>query len=295
MAKRGVRLRLHPCYEVKEGSVYDPDSGLPITLLHDRDKPVLFSGEHLRKEEALMGPGTFGVQMLCDPNAGALAGFRHGWLRYYNESPDKVRKRCNTVIVVDPASEKKKHNSRTAMWVFGYADDENYYLLDGVVDRLDLHQRTETLFRLVAQWRPEQVRYERYSMQADIQHIEYVQEQRTFRFPITEVGGHLSKDDRIQRLVPLFANRKIWFPHHIWYRRIEDDKMVNLVEQFVTEEYLVFPNSMEKDGLDAMSRIAEAEVYDPWPKPRQFKRSDDAWLTELRKKSRSKSVDWMGA
>lgn len=296
MAQRGVRLRLHPCYKVKEEeSVYDKASGLPVSLVHDYDDAVLFSSEHLLKEEKLMGPGTFGVQMLCDPNAGALAGFRHDWIQYYSESPDRLRKKCSVVICIDPASEKKKHNSRTAMWVLGLGDDENYYILDAVIDRLDLHQRTEALFRLVAQWRPNQVRYERYSMQADIQHIEYVQEQQSFRFPITEVGGNLSKDDRIQRLVPLFANRKVYFPAQLWYRQLEDDKMVNITERFIHDEFLVFPNSMEKDGLDALSRICEKDIHLPWPRPRQFDKNEDAWLKELRKKQRKPVKDWMQA
>jgi hypothetical protein len=296
MAQRGVRLRLHPCYKVvEEKSVYDQASGLPVTLHHDRDNAVLFSGDHLRKEEKLMGPGTFGVQMLCDPNAGALAGFRHEWLQYYGESPDRVRKRCNVVVLVDPASEKKKHNSRTAMWVVGLGDDENYYILDAVIDRLDLDQRTETLFRLVAQWRPNQVRYEKYSMQADIQHVQYVQEQQSFRFPITEVGGNLSKDDRIQRLVPLFAQRKVYFPNHIWYRQVDDDKLVNITERFIHDEYLVFPNSIVKDGLDALSRICESDLHLPWPRPREFEKNQDVWLKELRKKQRKPQTDWMMA
>ena len=293
MAGRGVRLRLHPCYAVTDKSVYDPSSGLPVQLQHDYKKPVLFSGEHLVKEEKLMGPGTFGVQMLCDPNAGATTGFKHEWIRYYKESPDRLRKHCNVVIVVDPAADKKRGSSKTAMWVIGLGDDENYYILDAVIDHLKLRQRTETLFRLAGRWKPNQVRYERYSMQSDIQHIEYVMERESFRFNIDEVGGSLSKDDRIMRLVPLFAQGKVFFPENIWQRNVEDNEVVNLVDRWLHDEFLVFPNAMEKDGLDAMSRICERDMYTPWPKPRQFEGNTDVWWASMRKKPRKSNTDWM--
>jgi len=294
MASRGMRLRLHPCYEVTDKSVYDKTTGLPVSLKHDYSKPVLFSAEHLLAEEKLMGPSTFGVQMLCDPNAGSLSGFENRWIRHYDESPERVRKHCNVVILVDPAADKKRGSSKTAIWVVGLGDDENYYLLDGVLDHLNLHQRTEALFRLVAMWKPQQVRYERYSMQSDIPHIEYVQEQRSFRFPITEVGGNLSKDDRIMRLVPLFAAGKIYLPRYIWYRNVIDGETIDLIEHWVKTEYLVFPNAMEKDGLDSLSRLCEKDIYLPWPKPRDFEGNTDAWMKSLRKKVRKPKVDWMG-
>ena len=58
MAGRGVKLRLHPCYEVDyEKSQIDDKSGLPLSLVHDETKPVLYSGEHLAKEAKLIGTG----------------------------------------------------------------------------------------------------------------------------------------------------------------------------------------------------------------------------------------------
>lgn len=296
MASRGVRLRLYPCYEVEtDKSEFDPQSGLPLTLSHDRDKGgVLFSAEHLEKEEKLMGPNTFGVQMLCDPNAGALAGFKQEWIQYYQSHPDEQRKHCNVIITVDPASDKKKGSSKTAIWVIGLGDDKNYYILDVVLDRLNLYERTETLFQLVARWHPQEVRYERYSMQADIPHIEYVQEQRNFRFPIVEVGGGLSKDDRIGRLVPLFANRKVYFPEQIWYAERDSGETVNLIDYWTRTEYLVFPNAMEKDGLDSMSRICEKDMFLPWPRPRDYGQTHDSWKRQLREQwEKPQTTSWM--
>lgn len=294
MASRGLRLRLHPCYEiVKEKSEFDPDSGLPLDLKHDYSTPVLFSAEHLLKEEKLMGDGTFGVQMLCNPNAGATASFKRDWLQTYKTDPSRLARQSTVYILVDPASEKKKHNSRTAIWVIALGKDGNYYALDAVFDRLNLHERTQALFGLVERWKPLEVRYEKYSMQADIEHIRYIQDQRGFHFTITEVAGSLSKDDRIGRLVPLFANRKFYLPERIWYQTREGE-VIDLVEDFIHREYLVFPNSMEKDALDGLSRIAEQDLPLIWPRQRKHDLTGkDAWRTAFNKLDKGPPTTWM--
>jgi phage terminase large subunit-like protein len=293
MASRGVRLRLNPCYEIDhEKSEFDPKSGLPLSLVHKRDKPVLFSATHLLKEEKLMGPGTFGVQMLCDPNAGQTLGFKIDWLKKYQGSPERIRRTCNVIVLVDPAAAKKRESSRTSMWAVGLGRDGNYYVLDLVWDNLNLYERTQSLFTLVTRWQPIEVRYEKYSMQSDIEHIKYVQEQRNFRFPITEVGGHMAKDDRIERLIPLFASGKVYFPDNIWGTESDSGAMVDVLERWINEEYLVFPNAMAKDGLDALSRLTERDLPLPWPRPAQFGRPSDVWLDALRKPEQP-TRNWM--
>ena len=293
MASRGVRLRLHPCYEITERSEFDEASGLPLKLDHDYTKPVLFGKEHLLKEEKLMGPSTFGVQMLCDPNAGQVLGFKTEWIQRFASHPDKIARTCNTIILVDPAGAKKKDSSKTAIWVIGLGNDGNYYVLDLVYDRLNLHDRTEALFSLVARWQPVEVRYEKYSMQADIEHIRYVQEQRNFRFHIVEVGGSMHKDDRIGRLIPLFANRQIWMPDAIWMTENESGKAGDVLGLWMNTEYMVFPNAMEKDGLDALSRLCERDIPLPWPRPKKFGKPKDVWLEELRRPANEGRGTWM--
>jgi hypothetical protein len=128
-------------------------------MVYDRDDPVLFSKDHLVREEKIMGRKTFGVQMLSWPQAGAVNNFQYSWLNTYFTSAHKVRNKCNVVITVDPAASRKKDSSNTAMWVVGLGDDGNYYVLDFIIDKMNLHQRTNTLFDLVLKWDPLEVRY----------------------------------------------------------------------------------------------------------------------------------------
>jgi phage terminase large subunit-like protein len=120
--------------------------------------------------------------------------------------------------------------------------------------------------RLHRKWRPMQVRYEQYGMQADIEHIKTVQKQENYRFAITEVGGAaVDKDNRIRRLIPLFERRRIYLPTTI-HRTQYDGVTRNLIDQFIEEELLAFPGPRHDDSLDALARIAEPDLPLVWPK-----------------------------
>jgi predicted phage terminase large subunit-like protein len=264
----GQRLRIHPCYEIDEAHSERRPNGTYVKLNHHRDKPVLYYADHLDQLFKEMGAGTESatadLQMLCNPNAGIVYGFKRGWLRYYHTHPSVEAAGKNLYILVDPANEKKKGSSYTVMWVIAAGGDKRFYLVDGVRDRLSLTERADKLFELHALWHPLEVRYEKYGLQADIAHIEYLQEQRGYRFHVEPVAGITRKDDRIERLVPLFEKGMFYLPLELKYQTCEGDT-VDLVSTFIDEEYLPFPNAQYKDMLDAMARIAEPNLAIQWP------------------------------
>ena len=88
------------------------------------------------------------------------------------------------------------------MEVIGMAPDNNYYLLDAVRDRLNLTQRTKMLFHLHRKWQPKSVGYERYGMQSDVEHIQYIMEQENYRFNIVELGGKLAQRGQDSKAYP---------------------------------------------------------------------------------------------
>jgi len=95
---------------------------------------VFWSDEiHLQKRRD-MGPYTYAAQILLNPKADAMQGFKREWLRFYTKlNPDKM----NKYILVDAANSKKKGSDYTSMWVVGLATDGNYYALDMIRDRLN--------------------------------------------------------------------------------------------------------------------------------------------------------------
>lgn len=217
-------------------------------------EPVFLSREALREKRLKQGSFVFACQMLQNPLADAAQGFKREWIRFY--APGKHPAGSNLYIVCDPAGAKKRHSDYTVIWVLALGDDGNIYLVDGARDRLNLTERTAALFRLHRKWRPSAVGYEQYGMQADIEHIRYVQEQEGYRFTVTPLGGSMPKNDRIRRLVPVFEQTRFFLPERLPMMGT-DGRSHDLVQAFIEEEFVAFPVSGHDDMLDCASRVLD--------------------------------------
>lgn len=226
-------------------------------------EPVLLSAQGLKEIRRDMGPYTFGAQMLLNPQAVGQHKFLREWLRSYRDVQDGAG--MNIYIIVDPANSKKKDSDNTAMAVIGMAKDRNYYLLDAVRDRLNLAERTRALFDLHRLWKPNAVGYEKYGKDADIEHILEKQELENYRFAVTELGGSVSKNDRIEGLIPIFEQGRFWMPERL-PKNCTDGVTHDLVHELVEEELLPFPFATKKDLLDACARITDDDLGALWPK-----------------------------
>jgi phage terminase large subunit-like protein len=85
-----------------------------------------------------MGPYTFACQIMQNPVADGIMGFKREWLKFYDEEPGELSGGMNLYLLVDAASEKKKSSDYTAMWVVGLNGDRNAYVVDMVRDRFNL-------------------------------------------------------------------------------------------------------------------------------------------------------------
>jgi len=229
-------------------------------------KAVLLSNELLLKKRRDMGPYTFGTQMLQDPVADKAMSFREEWQRFYETSPDYSG--WNVYILVDPASKKKVTSDYTVMEVHGLAPDGNYYLLEGIRDRLNLTQRAKKLFELHRKYSPKKVGYESYGLQADIEHMKYVMEQENYRFEIVELGGSMPKEDRIRRLVPIYEQSRFYSPRRLSFVDYEG-RSRDYVQLFTDDEYLAFPVCVNDDMLDCRSRILDPALGAEFPRAKQ--------------------------
>jgi predicted phage terminase large subunit-like protein len=167
-------------------------------------------------------------------------------------------------VVVDPAGEKKKSSDYTVMWVMGLGQDGNYYVIDGLRDKLGLKERADRLFRFVRDYRPKAVGYEKYGMQADIPYIQERMGNDNFNFNIVPLGGSTPKNDRIKRLQPLFQEHRIFLPETL-VRGDYQGKPWDLTRQFVDDEYAQFPYMAHDDMLDCMARIIEPDLSTFFP------------------------------
>lgn len=267
-----VKARVYPATE--DGS---PDG-----------KPVFFSQKELDSKRA--DPYIFACQYLQNPVAGSEQDLKPEWIRTWEVRPLTL----NVYIMADPADSKERGTSNTAMAVVGLDANHNKYLLDGMCHKMNLKERWQNLKKLRSYWLKEPgiqsvfVGYEKYGMQADIQHYQEMMEIEGEHFDIQELSwtrdGTQTKDDRIRRLVPDLSNWKFFFPYDgdvtkrqrqamesgqnylcsKAIKRINHEKKVyDLVKWVLSNEYLMFPATTHKDFLDVLSRFYDMDPVVP--------------------------------
>lgn len=235
--------------------------------------PARLSKDILEQMRLDMSDLNFQGQMLQEPVPAGGGEFKPDeWLQYYKSVKPKE---MNLVILCDPSGgeslnkKKKKTGDWSVFDVIGLANDNNYYLIDRVRDRLNPAERVDTLFMLHRKWneltgKPPKVGYEKYSMQSDIFYIKEKQDKESYRFPIVELGGQILKEERIRRLIPDMQHHRWYFPATLPYVDSEGRK-VDLVQEMISE-MRTFPRSKYDDILDNMARVYEPELHLTFPR-----------------------------
>ena len=232
------------------------------------------------RDQAKRDPRTWLALYQQEPRPESGGEFKKEWVQSYKNAPTTG---LNVYILADPANEKKKTNDYTAAFVVGLAKDQNYYILDMVRDRLGLTERADLLFKWHRKWKPAAVGYEKYSMQADVEHMRDRMEREQYRFVITELGGTLAKNDRIRRLIPLFEKSRVWFPQTLNYTQ-HTRQVTDLVRDFIEEEFAPFPVGRHDDMMDCLARIVDPMLNAVFPKesreskPAPTYRDANAWM-----------------
>jgi len=252
--------------------------------------PIFISDSQWEQKKRDASPYTLACQMLQNPIAGSEQEFKPEWIRRYEVRPETL----NIAILVDPANSKKKGTSNTAFAVIGKDAQHNKYLLDGACHKMALPEKWKMLKALRSKWLRQpgvqlvKVGYEKYGMQADIEHYKEMMKIEKAHFPIEEVSwtrdGLQSKDDRIRRLVADHHNAKFFYPYsgdktslqikkehegkpYLIAKPIkrinENERLYDLVEWFMSNEYLFFPATTAKDLFDAISRIYDIDLPAP--------------------------------
>jgi predicted phage terminase large subunit-like protein len=204
---------------------------------------------------------------MMEPTDPADKKFMRAWLKYYTR---EIHRKFGFVffLTVDPASRQRKKSDFTAMLVFAVDKDWNFYLVDGIHDKLNPAQRIDAVFRLVKKWGIQIVGYETIGFQeTDKFYIDRKMAADNFYFQIVEITNHkLNKDARIEGLQPIMQNGHFHLPQApMPYKREwenPDDGQGTVVD--IKEEWLRemdhWPNSAHDDLLDA-GTMAREIVY----------------------------------
>jgi phage terminase large subunit-like protein len=266
LSMSGTRYHLFDAYRmVMDENILAPRIHAATHNGKENGRPVFLGADEMATHRTRLGPYLFASQMLLDPTADGAQSFKPEWLRYW---PCLAFHNMTMLMIVDPAgSKKRKSNDFTSAWVLGYGADLKWRVCDYVRDRLNLAERTRMVFGLHRRWRPSKVGYEEYGLQADIEHMEHVQDEENYRFSITPLGGQLAKEERIKRLVPTFEQERILLPKTGLLKVDHRGHSVDVIKQFVEQEYAAFPVLAHDDGLDALSRIHDDEMKVVPPAP----------------------------
>lgn len=282
----GTRYRLNdPYHTMIEKGIFTPRLR-PGTKDGTRNgEPVYLTPEEMDVLRETLSIYNFSAQILQNPVADSAKQFQHEWLLFYEKMGNW--KNMNRYILVDPATTKKKTSDYTAIWVVGVASDGKYYVLDLVRDRLSLPERLDMLFALHEKWKPNRVGYEKYGMQSDIEAIKMRQAAEMYHFNVVELRGAMAKEDRIEKLMPLFKGGKIFLPRKLIYTDWEG-QVYNLIDEFINTEYLAFPNGTHDDMLDALARVVDTNLGVQPPKTPIFKRKKDK-----ERRERNRNLSWL--
>lgn len=215
------------------------------------------------------------AQIMQEPMPVGGGEFRQEWVQHYPNGSLKS-KTMNVYILVDASGgealnrKKKKIGDFTAMAVVGLAPDNNYYLLDMVRDRLNPTERVDMLFTLHRKWndlcgRPPKVGYEKYGLMGDTHYIREKMNEENYRFPLVELGGSMSKEERIRMLIPDMQNGRWYFPDTLMYMDSEG-RMFDLVKEIINSEMMAFPHSRFDDMMDGLARIKDEGMQAIFPR-----------------------------
>ncbi len=226
--------------------------------------PVLMSQKALDEKRRDMGPYTFGCQMLLNPKADEVQSFDPEWVKYHNPADGENLEPGNRYLIVDPANDKKKSSDYTSAVVIELRADQNYYELVAIRDRLNLTERTELVFEWHKEYGRPIVCYEQYGMQSDIQHIEYVMQQKKYHFDIIALGGSMAKNDRIRKLIPIFEQGRYFLPYTCPQTDYEGQPY-DATQVFLRDEYYPFPVLSHDDMFDCKARILDPDLHAEFP------------------------------
>jgi phage terminase large subunit-like protein len=173
-------------------------------------RPVMLTEKRLAELRSKQGTYVFSCQQLLEPVAESEREFNVENIRTFDARPSKL----NKYILCDPASSKKKGSDKSAFIVVGVDEFGNRYILDAVHDKLNLTERWNALKDLATKHKPiAGIGYEEYGLQADLEHFKVMERQEGVYLPrIKELGGHVSKEDRIRRLEPIIESGRLLVP-----------------------------------------------------------------------------------
>lgn len=232
--------------------------------------PQKFTKEILQTLKREKGPIEFANQYMNDPMPEEEAKFKPQWFKQTLE--DELRWReINYYTMVDPAIGQLKSSDKTAIVTIATDQFNNWFIRNIIWDRMLPNEIIDHIFANWETFQPRKIGVEMVAFQKSLQYaLSDEMRRRNIFLPIVELKADKSKAERIEGLVPRYANGSIYHLEQCPFREALED------------ELLRFPRGRHDDIIDALAYGLQIAKQTRANKPR-FTRGSDEWDDNIRK------------
>lgn len=215
----------------------DLDSGQNFVSLF----PQKFTREYLQELKRDKGPYEFSSQYLNDCVPIETAKFKPQWFQLVLE--DELRSRdIFYFTMVDPAIGQKKDSDKTAIVTIAVDQFNNWFLRNIIWGHMLPNEIIGSIFDTWEGYHQKKIGIELTAYQKSLQYALHDEMRRRNIFlPIVELKADKAKSERIEGLIPRYANGTIFHLQQCPYR------------DMLEEELVWFPRGKHDDIVDALS------------------------------------------
>lgn len=174
--------------------------------------PTVLTRDFLDHQKAEMGSSHFANQYLNEPMDDESAKFKESWLKTYTEVPVG----CHISTTIDPAISKDPTADETAIVTVAVDHERNWYVLEARHGRWDPYEITAQVFEVVSKFHPHKIGLEKVGFQQTLEYFmkqEMVHRNQYFTIQELKVDNRVSKERRIEGLIPLFEAGRVFLPN----------------------------------------------------------------------------------
>lgn len=249
------------------------ETGENLSLLF----PQKYTRETLLNLKRNKGPVEFSSQYMNEPLPQESAKFKVEWFKQILDDDLKHRE-LHYFTMVDPAIGRKKSSDRTAIVTIAVDQYNNWSVVNIIWDRMLPNQIIDHIFNNYEQYYPRKIGVELTAYQKSLQYalIDEMR-RRNMYLPLVELKAERSKVERIEGLIPRYANGTIFHLDQLTYKADLEDQLMR------------FPVGKHDDIIDALAyglQIAYPARRPSIERRRRYSENEDEESWEGKKKRR---------
>ncbi len=203
--------------------------------------PQKFTREVLMDLKQSKGPIEFSAQYMNEPLPQESAKFKVDWFKRVYEDELKVRN-LNIFTMVDPAIGQLKTSDKTAIVTIAVDEYNNWFVVNIIWDHMLPNQIIDAIFSNWEYHHPNKIGIELVAFQRSLQYaLNDEMRRRNIFLPIVELKADRSKGERIEGLIPRYANGTIY--------HLEQCPFIQALE----DELMRYPVGKHDDIIDALA------------------------------------------